>query len=199
MEVRIAAGFALSLILLAGCHKKGAVTSTETRQIATCDSNQKLFATSDERFRNARPRPVQGDTPKGWMVLPATQSRLLNYRFGPSGTGEVWVSSAAETVADNVNRWLRRFGAQPLDAAGIANLRKIPLLGTTGVWVQAQGDCAGDVDTPPKPGQGMAGVVAVFQGQTLTVTMLGPAAEVRFGIPALEDFVKTLRPVDTAE
>ncbi|MCX6877256.1 MAG: hypothetical protein NTW21_26120 [Verrucomicrobia bacterium] len=193
MESRAAICIALGLVWLNGCRDKAEVTITETRVASTRDGGSRLFATSDERFSNAQPSPVKGDTPPGWTVLPANEFRLLNYRFGPSGTGEVWVSGATGSVAGNVNRWLHQFGAQPLDEAGIKALRSVPILGATGVWVQAQGDYAGGMDAPPKPGYGLAGVIAEFQGQLLTVKMVAPAAEVRFGIPALEAFVKSLR------
>lgn len=199
MEPRIASCFALGIVLLAGCREKNDVTVTETRAVCSRDGNFKLFATSDERLGNARPSPVQGDTPKGWAVLPANEFRLLNFRFGPSGAGRAWVASASGSVADNVNRWRRQIGAPPLDEAGINGLRRVPILGGNGVWVQAEGTYAGGMGAPPQAGYGLAGVITEFQGQLLTVKMVAPAAEVRFGIPALEAFINSLRPVDTAK
>jgi hypothetical protein len=194
MERLIATCFALGMVLLTGCREKDEVTVAETRSVSTRDGVTRLFATSDERFSNARPSPVMGDMPHGWKVLPATEFRLLSYRFGPSGSGEVWVSTAAGTVSDNVNRWRRQFGESPLDEAGIKALRSIPILDGTGVWVQVEGDYVGGMDAPPKAGYSLAGVVSEFQGQILTVKMVAPSGEVRFGIPALETFVKSLRP-----
>jgi hypothetical protein len=198
MHRRLASCFALGMVLVAGCRDNHDVTATETRAVSSRDGNFKLFATSDERFGNARPSPVGGDPPPGWTVLPASEFRLLNYRFGPSGSGNVWVSSATGTLADNVNRWLHQFGAAPLDDAGIQALRRVPMLGGSGVWVQAEGTYAAGMGAPPKTGYGLAGVVTEFQGQLLTVKMVAPAAEVRFGSPALETFVKSLRPAGTA-
>ena len=198
MERRTATCFALGLVLMTGCREKAEVTVTETRPVATRDGGV-LFATSDQRFSNASPSPVKGETPEGWKVLPANEFRLLNYRFGPSGAGDVWVSSSAGTLADNVNRWRRQMGAPLLDEAGFKALRSVPILNGTGVWVQAEGDYAGGMGTPVKAGYGLAGVLTEFQGQILSVKMVAPAAEVRFGIPALETFIKSLRPVDPAE
>ena len=198
MQRRIASCFALGLVLVAGCRDNRDVTATETRAVCSRDGNFKLFATSDERFGNARPCPVVGDPPPGWTVLPANEFRLLNYRFGPSGSGAVWISSATGSLADNVNRWRHQFGAAPLDDAAIQALRRVPMLGGSGVWVQAEGTYAAGMGAPPKAGYGLAGVVTEFHGQLLTVKMVAPAAEVRFGVPALEAFVKSLRPVDSA-
>ena len=196
MELRVITGIVLGLVLLNGCREKAEVTVRETRPLSTRDATPRLFATSDERFGNARPSPVKADLPDSWTALPATEFRLLNYRFGPSGTGEVWVSSSAGSVPDNVNRWLKQFGAPPLDEAGIKALPTVPLLGTTGVLVKAEGDYVSGMGQPPQAGFGLAGVVVEFQGQILTVKMVGPAGEVRFGQPALEAFAKSLRPVE---
>ena len=75
---------------------------------------------------------MKGTIPDGWLALPASQFRLLNYRFGESGMGEVWVSISSGTVLDNANRWLKQFGAAPLDQAGLEKLRAVPVAGATG-------------------------------------------------------------------
>lgn len=166
---------------------------TETRAETTRDRAPKLFATSDERFRDAKPSPVTGETPEGWLALPAAQFRLLNYRFGESGMGEVWVSMSSGTVLDNVNRWLKQFGGNDLNAAGLAALRSVPIAGTTGVWVEAEGEYASGMGAPPKPGYALAGVVSSINGSIVTVKMVGPKAEVETAKPVLENFAKSLK------
>jgi hypothetical protein len=193
--MRIQTIFATLLVVtLAGCDKPGAeVTVTETREMTSRDAKPKLNATSDERFRNAKPSPVLGDAPEGWLSLPASQFRLLNYRFGASGQGEVWVTLAAGSVLDNVNRWLGQFGAENLDAAGLAEMRTVPVAGTTGVWVEGKGEYASGMGQAPKPGFALRGVIAEVGGQILTVKMVGPEAEVAEAAGALEAFAATLR------
>jgi hypothetical protein len=167
--------------LLSSCEEKGDVVEvTETRAATTRDASPKLDATSDERFRNAKPSPVKGDAPEGWLKMPSTQFRLLNYRFGESGMGEVWVSLAAGSVLENVNRWLQQVGAEPIDEAALEKLRKVPIAGTTGTWVEADGEYAAGMGMggPPKSGYGLAGVIALIDGRILTVKMVGPKAEV---------------------
>ena len=182
-----------SVVMFSGCKEKKEITVTETRTATTRDVAPKLFATSDERFRDAKPSPVKGDTPTGWLVLPASQFRLLNYRFGESGMGEVWVSLAQGSVLDNVNRWLKQFGAEPVDAAALEKLPAMTIAGSTGKWVTAAGDYAGGMGAPPKPGFALAGVVASVGGQILTLKMVGPKAEVEAAKPVLESFAKSLR------
>lgn len=166
---------------------------TETRAETTRDKSPKLFATSDERFRDAKPSPVKGETPDGWLALPASQFRLLNYRFGESGMGEVWVSISSGSVLDNVNRWLKQFGGAPLDQAGLAKLREVPIATGRGTWVDAEGEYASGMGAPARPGFALAGVVTAIGGQILTVKMVGPRAEVAAARPVLEQFAKSLK------
>ncbi len=183
----------LGSLIFISCEKRSEITVTETREVTTRDVAPKLFATSDERFRDAKPSPVKGDTPEGWLVLPASQFRLLNYRFGESGMGEVWVSLASGTVLDNANRWLKQFEASPLDQAALRQLPTLNLAGAKGVFVKAEGDYAGGMGAPAKPGFGLAGVIASVKGQILTVKMVGPKAEVDAAKPVFECFTQSLR------
>jgi hypothetical protein len=184
------------LALLSSCEERKEVTVTETRALTTRDKAPKLFATSDERFRDAKPSPVKGETPEGWLVLPPSQFRLLNYRFGSSGTGEVWVSISSGSVKDNINRWLNQFAAAPLDDDGVAKLRVVPIADTTGAWVEAAGVYASGMGADAKPGFALAGIVASSAGRILTVKMVGPKDEVEAARPVLENFAKSLKMAD---
>jgi hypothetical protein len=190
---RPAACVLASLVVLSSCGEKKEVVVTETRDLTGRDSPPKLFATSDERFRDAQPSPVKGTLPDGWLALPASQFRLLNYRFGESGMGEVWVSISSGTVLDNANRWLKQFGGTPLDPAGLEKLRAVPVAGTTGTWVEAEGEYASGMGAGPQSGFALAGVIASLDGRILTVKMVGPKAEVESAKPVLEVFAKALK------
>ena len=186
-----------ALAAISSCEEKREVVVTETRPLTTKDKAPKLFATSDERFRDAKPGPVKaGETPEGWLALPASQFRLFNYRFGESGMGEVWVSMSAGSVLDNVNRWLGQFGAEAIDGPALEKLRSVPIAGATGVWVEASGDYASGMGAPSKPGFALAGVVASTDRGILTVKMVGPKAEVEAARPMLETFAKSLQLAD---
>jgi hypothetical protein len=193
---RVMVRFVLPL-LFAACiscqERKSEVVVTETRSLTTKDIAPKLDATSDERFRDARPSPVQGTTPDGWLAQPATQMRFLNYRFGESGMGEAYVSISSGSILDNVNRWLGQFATDPMDASGIEKLKKLPIAGTSGVLVTASGTYASGMGAPPRDGYGLAGIIADIDGQILTVKLVGPEAEVREAIPSLESFANNLK------
>ncbi len=181
------------LLLLPGCKKPKEVTVTETRRLTTSDASPKLFATSDERFRDAKPSPVTADLPEGWRTAPASQFRTLNYRFGDSGKGEAWVTLAAGSVLDNVNRWLGQFGKKPVDQAGLDAMKHADAAGGHGVWVEADGDYAGGMGAPDQTGFALAGVVVSIGGKILTVKMVGPKDEVANARPALEKLITSLR------
>ncbi len=181
-----------SVVILSSCKEKNEVTITETRSPSTRDVSPKLFATSDERFRDAKPSPVKGVTPEGWLVLPASQFRLLNYRFGDSGLGEVWVSTSSGSVLDNVNRWFKQFSAPPVDAATLAKMPSAAIAKTTGTVVTAEGEYGSGMGAAPKPGFALAGIVASVNGQILTVKMVGPKAEVEAAKSVLMTFAASL-------
>ncbi len=164
----------------------------ETRPLTTKDRDSKLFATSDERFRNAQPSPVKGSPPENWLVLPAAQFRELNYRFGASGTGEVYVSIASGSVADNLNRWRGQFGMAPFTPEEFNVAEKTPIAGTEGVWVEASGEYGSGMGAPPKPGYGLAGVITQVDGRILTLKMVGPQAEVEAEKPTLKAFAASM-------
>jgi hypothetical protein len=192
MKCRVALMIA-SAVIFSSCDKREEVTVTETRPATTRDAKPRLFATSDERFRDAKPSPVKGEPPAKWLALPASQFRLLNYRFGESGMGEVWVSLSAGSVLDNVNRWLGQFGAAKLDQAGLEKLPSVAIAETQGVWVEASGEYAAGMGAEPKPGFGLAGVITKMGDEILTVKMVGPQSEVDAAKPLLAEFAKSLR------
>jgi hypothetical protein len=99
-------------------------------------------------------------------------------------------------VQDNVNRWLKQFGAAPVDAAGISKLRSVTVAGTAGVWVEAEGQYTGPMGAEPKPGFALAGAIAAMNGRIVTVKMVGPKAEVEAARPVLEKFAAGLKMVE---
>lgn len=184
----------LIFLSLLGCEKpKERVLVEEMRQRTTKDVSPKMFATSDERFRDIKPSPVQGTPPAHWLALPANQFRLLNYRFGESGLGEVYVSISSGGVLENANRWFKQFGRDAMTAENFSTMQKIPVVGMEGVWIEAEGEYGAGMGADSKPGYGLAGVIAEAEGQIITVKMIGPKNEVDAEKPALREFIGSLR------
>lgn len=166
----------------------------DTRRLTLRDTRLKLNATSDERFRNTMPSPVTGSAPQDWLPLPATEFRLLNYRFGDQGSGEVWVSQASGGLLENVNRWLGQFNAAPLDATGLAALPRVPVADVgEGLWIEAEGHYSPGMGRPSRPDQALAGIILNGGERLLTIKMVGPVADVQAQKEALKAFAATIR------
>lgn len=179
------------VVFFCSCDQKKEVVITETRAVTTKDIAPRLNATSDQRFRDAKPSPIEGIAPEGWLVQPSTQFRILNYRFGESGEGEVSVSLSTGGVEENTNRWLGQFSIEPLSDEAFQKLERVTVVGYEGVWVEAEGTYIG-MGAEPKPDYGLAGVVAGINGRILTVKMTGPKAEVRDAHAGLRKFIESL-------
>lgn len=197
MQLRGCLSLIVGSLLLTQCRKPAEVVITETRELTTSDHAPKLRATSDERFRNVQPSPVSGEAPTHWRALPTTQFRLLNYRFGASGTGEVWVSLSSGTVLENINRWLAQFGKAPIDATQLEKLTEVAIAGRPGTWVTAEGTYAG-MGGAAQTDSALAGVVVEINGQILTVKMVGPKDEVAAAHADLKVFSESLKLLETA-
>jgi hypothetical protein len=187
-------------LLLAGCGERKEVVAEETRPLTMRDRNLKLDADNDERFRlpgmgpmAAPPSPVvAGMVPDGWQEAPSSSFRLLNYTFGKEG--QAYVSASRGGVLENVNRWLKQFGAPAVDAAGLAAMEKVEFAGYRGVWVAVDGDFAGGMGQSAQSGWSLRGVVGERGGEIVTVKMLGPVAEVAAAEPGLRAYVGGLTP-----
>ncbi len=179
-------------LLLPGCRKPEEASVEETRELTSRDALPKLHATSSDRFEEPGSSPIlAGTVPEGWLAQPTNSFRLLSYRFGSGGDVAVGISSG--DLAGNVNRWLGQFGADPLDAAGLAALAKVAVTGVAGVWVEAAGDYSPGMGQEPRPDQALAGVVADAGGRIITVKMTGPADEVAAQKEPLKAFIAGLR------
>ncbi|TAE90715.1 MAG: hypothetical protein EAZ81_09050 [Verrucomicrobia bacterium] len=185
---------ALLGLALVSCKKTPLeVTSTETRGITTKDGEVKLFASSDERFRGSTASPYADEAPKDWLARPASQFRLLNYAFGASGKGEVYVSVSQGTVLDNANRWRKQFALADLSQADLEKLPTVPLLGQSARWLEAKGVYASGMGKAPTEGFALAGLIAQVGGDIVTIKMVGPEDEVQAQQDALRQYAKTLR------
>ncbi len=188
----------LTLLFLAitSCERAKEVQISETRRLTTKDTNVKLDATSDERFRDAKPAPFKSDVPNGWLALPSTQFRLMNYRFGESGLGEVFMSVAGGSVVDNINRWNKQFGGADLTAEQIAALPTLTMLGETARVIEAKGTYASGMGQQAKPGYALYGAMAAIDGQLYTVKMVGPENEVATAKTAAAQWIESLKKSD---
>lgn len=189
-------------LMLVSCGERKEVVVDETRPLTMREESLNLKADNDERFQPGRPEPVvpvaapaspvaAETVPEGWKEAPSTGFRLLNYTFGSAG--QIYVSASRGGVIDNVNRWLKQFGQEAVDAAGLEGMEKVETAGHRGVWVVAKGDFGGGMGQSAQSGWALHGVIAEKAGQIITVKMLGPEAEVAAQEENLRTFVKGLK------
>ncbi len=183
--------------------KREEVTATGKRELTMRDKNLVLDADNDARFGQgqapvAAPTPtevpaspfVAGVVPEGWAAAPGSAFRLLNYKFGTAG--EAYLSVSRGGVLENVNRWLAQFGADPVDADGLAAMEKAQLAEHKGVWVSADGKFGGGMGKQAQDSWALRGVVTEGPKGLVTVKMLGPVDEVKAEEERLKAFVAGL-------
>ena len=181
-----------ALVLLPSCGEDNEVVVTETRRVTLRDVTPKRNASSDERFRNTQPSPVTAPTPDGWNLLPATEFRLLNYRFGDEGNGEVYVSLSRGGLLDNLNRWLGQFDQDPINETALEEWNTIPVGDDLeGFWVEALGHLHA-MGKPAISDQALAGIIVDANGRVLTIKMVGPITEVAVQKDVLKQFAASL-------
>lgn len=190
---------AVAIIAVAFCvsacdPKQGEVTEiTETRPVTSKDDSLRLFASSAERLMPPNNDPIQaGSVPAAWTQAPSRQFRILNYTFGKSNSGEVYVSLVTGTLLENVNRWRGQFDMPPLSPAEFSDQESTPIAGGRGIWVRARGSYGG-VGADAMPGYGLAGVLAMSGEQVLSVKMVGPEEDVDAALEDLKQFCADLK------
>jgi hypothetical protein len=183
--------------------KREEVVATGKRELTMRDNNLVLDADNNARFGQgqapvASPAPavapaspfVAGVVPEGWTAAPGSSFRLLNYKFGTQG--EAYLSVSRGGVLENVNRWLAQFGAEPVDAEGLAAMEKAQLSDHQGVWVSVDGKFGGAMGKQAQDSWALRGVVTEGPKGLVTVKMLGPVDEVKAEEKSLKAFVAGL-------
>lgn len=181
--------------------KREEVTASGKRELTMREENLVLDADNDTRFSHTAPKPpvptdapespfVAGVVPEGWQEAPGSAFRLLNYKFGTAG--EAYLSVSRGGVLENVNRWLGQFGADPVDAEGLAAMEKAVIQDHLGVWVKAEGRFGGAMGKQAEDAWALRGVVTSGPKGLVTVKMLGPIDEVKAEEERLRAFVAGL-------
>lgn len=137
----------------------GTVEVTETRELTQWDKPRTLIV------------PVM---PPEWRQVPSTQFRVFNYRFGIDG--EVYISNSKGGVLSNVNRWLKQYGKP--DVANLDEFAKVKILEKEGILIEAAGRFGGGMGKLPRENAGLLGAIADFNGNLITVKMIGAAEDV---------------------
>lgn len=133
--------------------------------------------------------------PEGWEVQPARMMRIVT--LVPTDIPTAWcyasrLGGTAGGLAMNINRWRGEMGHRDaLDAAGIAKLKTIDMLGGKGTLIDVEGDFSGTGGIP-QSGARMLGVVCPRENDVVFVKMVGPVATVAKHYDAFVAFCRSL-------
>jgi len=191
------------VLTVAGCSSDdaGPRPITETREIDVRPGQDKVGATSAERFGSMQPKPpapareLVWDNPPGWTELPPTEMRRANLQPAGHADMECYLSvlpGGGGGLVDNVNRWRDQMGLAAIDAAAVGALPKQGLLGLEGTRLELAGDYS-NMGAEKKAGFALLGVIAQFGEQSLFVKFTGPAELVKAEQPNFDAFVASLR------
>ncbi len=143
-------------------------------------------------------KPSRGftwDAPKGWNEQPAKMMRIVTFVMDDDAAA--WCNASrlggpAGGVEMNINRWRGEMGHRDaLDAAGIAKLKAIEMLGGKGTLIDVEGDFSGTGGIP-QSGARMLGVVCPRENDVVFVKMVGPVATVAKHYDAFVAFCRSL-------
>ncbi len=128
--------------------------------------------------------PLVWTAPSGWVEdTTPRQFREATFRKGEI---EMYISAVRGTALDNITRWAGQIGQPPLDAAALAALERVEMMGRSGYIYEAEGSMRGMGAATATPGQGLLAALVEGSGQIVTVKLTGKAADVR---AAREDFM----------
>lgn len=139
---------------------------------------------------------LTADVPPGWVELPPTEMRLLNFGISAEPKVECYVSSlpgVAGSALANINRWRsEQMGQPPIDEAGLASLPRVRILGVDAVQVECDGTFQGMGGDSIAEAR-LLGVIATLDHRTIFLKMTGPRAAVEAHRKGFELVRETLR------
>jgi len=135
-----------------------------------------------ERFRGTDGEGQDGggsfeyDLPAGWSEQQSTSMRPINLRVAGDSRCECYLSSLPGTAGgllENLNRWRKQMGADPIDDAALAKLPRAKLLGREAVVMEVDGTFTG-MGGGELANARMVGAIASLPAVTLFLKMVGP-------------------------
>jgi hypothetical protein len=119
--------------------------------------------------------PFASTIPAAWKPMGDTGSRLLRHRFGSSG--ECYVGQLGGEVGPMAGIWFTEMGQQAPDAAALAALPKVPMLGSDAVLIDLRGPYSSTFGEPIAEARLLVAIVDTGSG-IVFAKCLGPAADV---------------------
>ncbi len=144
-----------------------------------------LAASFKEETGGAPPKPAgtgsggwQWKAPDHWERMPPRTMRLVSFVPKGASNTECYITilgGAAGGLGPNVNRWRVQMGQQPLDAAGLAKLPTIKVLGQDAPFLDVSGSFTG-MGGEKVAEATMYATICPLEGRVVFVKMTGPTA-----------------------
>ncbi|MDF1838547.1 MAG: hypothetical protein P1V35_11820 [Planctomycetota bacterium] len=205
--------FSLGLVgLMAACGGVGEQATMERR--AQTDLGRPewtgVSTTSVERFgprQAAEPHSGHGagmaptaprfvyDLPEGWVLNDPTDLRLLNLKVAGREDASCYLAALpgrAGGIADNVNRWLSQFGADPMTPEQIKALPTTELFALDAVRVEASGPFSDGMGGGEIAEGSLVGLIVQQDNTMVFLKMVGPKDVIDQEKPNFDAFVKSL-------
>ncbi|MCF6286216.1 MAG: hypothetical protein L3K26_13660 [Candidatus Hydrogenedentes bacterium] len=123
------------------------------------------------------PQSITWTAPTGWEATGELPMRVVTYEIGDVECYITSLSGDAGGVDANINRWVGQMGQPQLDAAALAALPRILVLGKEAPMIDVSGSFTGMSGVERKDYK-LLGTVAQMGDQTVFVKLIGPGAEV---------------------
>ncbi len=209
--LRVALGVAICLVL-ASCDGSDSTKVTKTR-VAVAPP-QTTAATPEalppshppiggQQSAPQKPPAYKATCPAGWTEKPPSSMRVLNYAITAAGdspetpgTAQCYVTILGEKsggITANVNRWAGQMGQSPPDAAAIATLPVLDVLGAKAPMVEIAGHFTA-VDKTKTESALLLGLICELPGHAVFVKMTGPQAIVEGQKDNFVAFCESLEP-----
>lgn len=133
--------------------------------------------------------------PAEWRPAPARPLREVTFHAGERAEVECYVAvlggDGGGGVRSNLDRWRAQMGQAPLAAEELAELEHVPALGVRAVLIEVAGDYRG-MGGEQVDGGMLLGAVALLEGRTVFVKLIGPAGAVALERERFRAFVTSL-------
>lgn len=135
---------------------------------------------------------LQWDAPAHWTRGPERMMRLVTYTIGGSECYVTQLAGDGGGIEMNLNRWRGQVGQPDLDAAAIAALPRVTILGVESPLLDVTGNLT-NMDGSTIENARVLGTVTLLDRQSLFVKMTGPDAEVAAERDHFVAFCQSLR------
>lgn len=198
----------LSTIFAGSCNQSSTTQPiSESRALITPKSAPPADVSSAQRFGMTSPAmQTQGsgmgeakftwNTPEGWAEAPLSSMRPINLKPAGDPKAECYLTQlggAGGGLVDNVNRWRKQMGLDPVDETAVAALPKKPFLGGEATYVELEGHFSGMSGDQDNPDFKLAGLILMRGDSSIFVKMTGPKALIDKELPKFDQFCGSIQ------